>query len=76
MSGMKTCPYCNWSGEMIESVSMRILMLRQKMGWTQKDLARNLGITRSQVANIETGRSDVTSTILLKLSDNLGVTVD
>lgn len=37
----------------------KLFEIRKQRGWTQLDLAKHLGCSRGQVANIETGRSRV-----------------
>lgn len=33
-----------------------LIQLRKQQGWTQSDLAKRLGVTRSAVASLENGR--------------------
>jgi len=40
---------------------------RQKLGMSQQEFARLLGISRHQVSNYETGRTKVTGALVLKL---------
>jgi transcriptional regulator with XRE-family HTH domain len=41
--------------------------IRKQMGWSQSELGNFLGVGRSQVCNIETGRNDIPASKLLKL---------
>ena len=53
----------------------RIAAARNAKGWSQKDLAKKIGTTQQQIARYESGTNDVKSSVLLKLSAALGVTV-
>lgn len=53
----------------------RIAAARNAKGWSQKDLAKKIGTTQQQIARYESGANDVKSSVLLKLSAALGVTV-
>jgi transcriptional regulator with XRE-family HTH domain len=41
--------------------------IRTQMGWSQGELGNVIGIGRSQVCNIETGRNDIPASKLLTL---------
>ncbi len=58
------------------TIGSRIKQLRKEMDYTQDDLAKILSITRSALANWETGRVLPDPISLIKLADVLGVTVD
>lgn len=47
--------------------------IRLKKGYTQKELADVLGIDRSYLSQIETGRVNPSLSLLQKISDELGV---
>lgn len=53
----------------------RIAAARNAKGWSQRDLAEKIGTTQQQIARYESGKNDVKSSVLLKLSSALGVTV-
>lgn len=53
----------------------RIQALRQARGLTLEVLAGRCGVSRSNISQIERGRSSPTATVLDKLSAGLGVTV-
>lgn len=56
------CPHCNGTGNLGPdqvNVGVMILTARKQKGLTQQDLANAVGLARSQVANIEIGRSDI-----------------
>jgi transcriptional regulator with XRE-family HTH domain len=47
----------------------RVRALRQKSGWTQVELAEMLGIDRSYLSEIETGKKDPGLRILKAIAD-------
>ena len=61
MTDQMTCPRCAGLGYLTEAqttVGDLILLHRNKIGITQMELALQVGVSRPQVANIESGRSD------------------
>lgn len=60
-----------------EIIAERIVTRRTALGLNQTDLERVSGVTRQQIANLESGRSkSANSDTLIKLSDALNCTVD
>ncbi len=57
-------------------VGARIAIRRQKLGWTQYDLAERLGLSRTAVSHFECGRRQPDLDTLNQLADVLGVTMD
>lgn len=55
------------------SVGEMIHAIRKIKGLTQEDLAREVGLSRGQVANIEVGRSDMPLRTLARFAEALGV---
>ncbi len=53
----------------------RVRTLRRKRGWTQVEMAEALGIDRSYLSEIETGKKDPSLTILKTLADGLELTL-
>lgn len=53
----------------------KIAEARAAKGWTQSDLAKRIGTTQQQIARYESGENDVKSSILIKMSRALGVTI-
>lgn len=53
----------------------KIAEARIAKGWTQADLARHIDTTQQQVARYESGENDVKSSVLIKMSKALGVTI-
>ena len=55
-----------------ESFGARIRRLREEQGWSLTELANRAGISRSYLAQIESGQSTPTEDKILKLADALG----
>ena len=53
----------------------KIAEARTAKGWTQTELAKQIGTTQQQVARYESGENDVKSSVLVKMSKALGVTI-
>ena len=53
----------------------KIAEARSAKGWSQAELAKKVGTTQQQIARYESGENDVKSSVILKLSAALGVTV-
>ena len=53
----------------------RIAEARTAKGWSQARLGKEIGSTQQQIARYESGDNDVKSSVLLKISKALGVTV-
>ncbi len=53
----------------------RIRLLRRKRGWTQVEMADALGIDRSYLSEIETGKKDPSLTILKTIADGFELTL-
>lgn len=60
------CPYCQGSGECEETISARFRAARNDTGMTQEQVAPLLGISRGQLANLETGRTQPSMEVLMK----------
>lgn len=56
-------------------VGRRVAELREERNLTQEDLAEQLGLYRSQIQEIEQGRSNLTLRSLAKLADHFGIPV-
>ncbi|UWY27642.1 helix-turn-helix domain-containing protein [Flavobacterium sp. TR2] len=50
--------------------------IRKKHSLTQTELAENLGITRSAIAQIESGKNNISLEVAKKASELFGITVD
>lgn len=55
---------------------MRLKELRQKLALSQKEVAKNVGISQNTLHYYETGRSEPSQDILIKLADYFHVSVD
>jgi transcriptional regulator with XRE-family HTH domain len=56
-------------------VATRIRQLRGKRGWSQEELARRAGLSRTFLARLETARHDPTLGTLQKLATALRVRI-
>lgn len=53
----------------------RIAKARAAKGWTQTDLAKAIGTTQQQIARYESKENDIKSSVLMKMSEALDVSV-
>lgn len=53
----------------------KITEARVAKGWTQTELAKKIGTTQQQIARYESGENDIKSSVIIKLSAALGVTI-
>ena len=56
------CPHCDGTGRLLierTTVGDMIMAARKNSGMTQEELSQRVSLSRSQVANIESGRSDI-----------------
>lgn len=59
-----------------QEIGQRISLLRKQKGWSQEDLAKSIGLSRSSVAQLELGNRNLDVMELQKLSLLLGFTLD
>ena len=57
-------------------VGSRIVACRQEMNWSQQHLGEVIGVPQQTVANYETARLRVPASLLPKLAQSFGVSVD
>jgi|SRR6476646_1081386 len=57
-------------------IGARIRIAREEQGWTQDQLASAVGVSRSAVAQWETGRAGQVTTNLTRVASALGVGVE
>ena len=62
--------------ELATIIGNNLCILRTDSGLTQEELAESAGISTSFYANLERGNKGVSVTVLYKLAECLGVTVD
>lgn len=60
----------------IETFSARLKKAREETGYTQRDIAQIIGISKSTIASYETGRTEPKIETLGKLADFYGVSTD
>jgi transcriptional regulator with XRE-family HTH domain len=56
-------------------LGIRVRNLRKKSGWTQVELADILGVDRSYLSEIETGKKDPSLRVLKTLADGFGLSL-
>ncbi len=54
----------------------RLRELRAERGWSQQDLAEQLGVSRQSVNAIETGRYDPSLPLAFRIADTFGLTIE
>ena len=59
----------------LNKLGKRIIELRLKKGWSQRDLAFECGKEPQSIERVENGKSNPTAFYLKELADALGVTV-
>ncbi len=72
------CPHCDGTGEIkpeSRDIGTMVVALRKARGMTQQQFADQAGYSRGQIANIETNRSDMTISRLVKLAEAFGCDV-
>ena len=57
-------------------IGARIRLAREEQGWTQDQLAAAVGVSRSAVAQWETGRAGQVTTNLTRVAGALGIGVE
>lgn len=60
----------------MDQLQKRIINLREKMDWSQAELARRLNLNKSTMNRIENGERKVSSDELAKLANLFDVTTD
>lgn len=68
------CPHCEGTGVLAEATfGAMVIQARRASGMTQHELAMKSGLSRGQLANIETDRSDVPLKTLQRIAEALGL---
>lgn len=57
-------------------VKNRIARLRAEHGWTQADLARQIGVSRQSVNAIETGKFDPSLPVAFRIARLFGLSIE
>jgi putative transcriptional regulator len=58
-----------------KAIGQRIVQLREAKGWSQADLARQLGKDRQAIEKLENGKVNPTLYSLLEVADALGISL-
>jgi len=64
------------TGDYRQRVGQRIRMARERKGWTQTELAREVGVADAQISRWETGRTMPRHEALEALAKALGTTAE
>ena len=59
-----------------EQLGMRIKYLRQKLHWSQEDLALNANINKNYISDLENGRRNPSLEILERISNAFNITLE
>jgi transcriptional regulator with XRE-family HTH domain len=70
------CPLCNGTGHVEGTMHARLALARKAKEMTQEEACQSLGITRSQLANIEGGRSTPQPDFLIRAAKLYRVSAD
>jgi len=60
----------------VTGMGRRIAELRQERGWTQKELAEHAGLSVTFLSEVENGRRNISSGMLLRIADALDTIMD
>ena len=70
------CPHCNGTGELQETTTGALVVAHRKAcGMTQNELAMAAGVSRGQIANIETDRTDIPLKTLMRIANALSISM-
>ena len=61
--------------QLLLRLGKRIRTLRKERGWSQEEFAHRSGLNRSYMSDIESGKSDISLSRLLKVARGLGITI-
>jgi transcriptional regulator with XRE-family HTH domain len=62
------------SRQLLDRLRCNLRQARQARGWSQADLAAQLGVSKSLISRIEQGRANITLATVEQLASALGVT--
>lgn len=57
-----------------QQIALKVLMKLDDLGWSQKDLAKVMGLTPQQITKIVSGKENLTVETQIKLQNVLGIT--
>jgi transcriptional regulator with XRE-family HTH domain len=61
---------------MLERFSENLRLLRKQHGLSQRDLAKQIGCTRSYISHLESGEKKPGAEFVFKIADFFGITAD
>ena len=71
-----TCPRCGGAGVVDATLGDRIVLFRKRKKITQEELSAAIGLSRAQIANIESGRVSTTIKNIIAIADFFNITTD
>lgn len=72
----KPCPSCQGTGHIDFTFGERLRRIRDDNNMTQDEFARLVGLSRTQVANLELGRSQPTTTTIIIAARTFQISAD
>jgi transcriptional regulator with XRE-family HTH domain len=60
----------------LRKFGLRVRQLREARGWSQEDFAEKADLHRTYVSGIERGTRNPTLTVLARIADGFGMTLD
>ncbi len=70
------CPLCNGTGRVNATTASRLVQLRKARGLTQDQVSEPLGVSRTQIANLEVGRGNPTVEFIMRAAAFYRVSTD
>lgn len=58
-----------------QQIAIKVLMKLDEQGWSQKDLAREMGVSPQQISKIVSGKENLTIETQIKLQDILCIPI-
>jgi DNA-binding XRE family transcriptional regulator len=62
--------------EYLKELGQRIRSLRQKVGWTQEELAKATKLTRSYLVGVEAGKQNISMGVVVRIANALNLSPD
>lgn len=62
--------------KILNKFGSRVREARLNKGWSQQELAEQIGTSKSMISGYETGKNDPAQSVVMKLAEKLGVTIN